>query len=424
MPNWLFLLQQLRRRLWVTVALYCALGVAASLISAELRDYVPAEFPLKLGSDSVDDILSILASSMLAVATFALTTLVTAYTSISANLSPRAALLLVGDSGVRNPLGTFVGAFIYSVVGIIAVHTGYYGAQGRVLLYFVTLAVLALVVLAMVRWIGQISSLAQSRNVIDRLVKAAQKALAAPTTQLEDDDHGEARPPPPGAATLQAHAVGFVQNIDVRRLNRLGTETKTTIRLEAAPGFFVHGGAPLMSIEGPAPNAEGLRDLRAAISIGPARTFEQDPLFALEVLGEIAARALSPGVNDPGTAREVMHRTTVMLSKALEGDPPGPELRQVRLRTISCRAVLEAYLGPVARDGAGDPSLQLDLQAALCALAQSRRPQLGAAAAGFSQAALGAAMDVARAQDVRERLVRAAAKVARCAAQRPRPARA
>jgi hypothetical protein len=135
-PKWLFLLTRLQRRLWLTVALYSVAGVGTALVSATLARYVPADFPLKLGSEAVGDILTILASSMLAVATFSLTTLVTAYTSVVSNVTPHAAKLLVSDGAIRSSLGTFIGAFIFSVVGIIALHTGYYGAQGRVILFF------------------------------------------------------------------------------------------------------------------------------------------------------------------------------------------------------------------------------------------------------------------------------------------------
>ena len=43
-----------------------------------------------------------------------------------------------------------------------------------------------------------------------------------------------------------------------------------------------------------------------AIRTGTARTFEQDPTLALRVLVDIALRALSPAINDPTTAVQVL----------------------------------------------------------------------------------------------------------------------
>jgi uncharacterized membrane protein len=41
--------------------------------------------------------------------------------------------------------------------------------------------------------------------------------------------------------------------------------------------------------------------LRTAFTLGDMRYFEEDPRFGLITLSEIASRALSPAVNDPGT---------------------------------------------------------------------------------------------------------------------------
>src|SRR5690606_23887973 len=110
-------------------------------------------------------------------------------------------------------------------------------------------------------------------------------------------------------------------------------------------------------------------ELRGKIAVGARRTFEQDPRYGLTVLGEIAARALSPGVNEFGVAREVTARTVRLLAEwtreAEEQDTP-PD---VTVPPLGIDALLEDALGPVARYGASDPSLQCELQRALLALA-------------------------------------------------------
>ncbi|MFM0339824.1 DUF2254 family protein [Paraburkholderia fungorum] len=55
-------------------------------------------------------------------------------------------------------------------------------------------------------------------------------------------------------------------------------------------------------------------DVRSAFSVDVRRSFEQDPRFGISVLTEIASRALSPAVNDPGTAIDVIGRGIRILS--------------------------------------------------------------------------------------------------------------
>lgn len=413
MPKWLFLLSRVQQRLWLTVALYCGAGVVTALLAAELGRYVPGDFPLKLGSEAVDDILTILASSMLAVATFSLTTLVTAYTSVAGNVTPHAARLLVSDGAIRTSLGTFIGAFIFSVVGIIALHTGYYGAQGRVILFFTTLVVLGLVVVAMLRWIGELSSLAQTDDVIDRVAASAAKALR--TRVVVDGWRERPYQPPDEAVAVTTDEVGFIQNIDLEGLERVAEELGGVVYVEATPGVFVHPAQPLLQVTGPQLLSNELAArLRDKITIGVRRTFEQDPRYGFTVLGEIAGRALSPGVNDPGTARDVLSTTLGLLNEWLremnrDGHKQAPP--HLRIRPIGVSELIEDALGPVARDGAGHLPLQIELQTALCALASMGDLATAEAARRHSRLALELSNEALRTDADRRRVSEFAAGV-------------
>ena len=409
MPVWLFVLLQLRRRLWLTSSLYCALGVVAALLAAHFGRYVPAEFPLQLGSDAVDDILSILASSMLAVTTFSLATLVTAYTSVVGNVAPHAAKLMVADGGVRNALATFIGAFLFAIVGIIAVHTGYYGAQGRVILFFFTLAVLGLVLVAMIRWVGQLSSLGQPGDVIDLVTAATAKALRSHATVRGRADDA----PPEGALSVHAAGIGFVQNIDLAALEQLADAYGAEIVVTARAGSFVHSGEPLMWVLGGSLSTACVGELRSKVTIGVERTLDQDPRYGLQVLGEIAARALSPGVNDIGIARDVITRASILLQTWIADGPAAPVAARgrVRMRPTMAAELLTEVFDPVARYGRSDARLQGELQDRLAALAGLGDEEMTAAAARLSQRALQRALAALGDEDDRAHLMRAAARL-------------
>jgi uncharacterized membrane protein len=416
LPSLLFRLLQLSRRLWVTAALYSALGLAAALAAAQFGHLVPSDFPLKLGSDAVDDILTILASSMLAVATFSLTTLVTAYTAVVSNISPRAGPLIVADGPVRSSLATFVGAFIYSIVGIIALHTEYYGSEGRVILFFVTLLVLCLVIAAMLRWIGQLSSLGQARDIISRVAAAASHALASRPIMLAHCAKDELSPK--DARVLVAERVGYVQNIDLEGLDGIAQKEGFTVRLAVLPGSFVNAATPLLWLEGPELSTRCAAALRGKITVGSHRTFEQDPRYGLTVLGEIAARGLSSGVNDAGLAREVASQAAALFAEYGEAATAKAQpCQNVVLPRLDPYGLLCDVFEPIARFGAGDPTLHGQLQEALLALSVSRDPRLSTAAGRLSDLALSYAKDrLARREDIRA-AVEAAQPVRRRASQ-------
>ena len=87
-------------------------------------------------------------------------------------------------------------------------------------------------------------------------------------------------------------------------LPRLVEEAKKANgEIEFAPrvGDFVGAGEPLFLLYG---GAAAIDDhcLRAYVIFGSERTMEQDPLFAIRILVDIAIKALSAAINDPTTA--------------------------------------------------------------------------------------------------------------------------
>ena len=146
MSRWRWVLIQTTRRLWVRATLFCVLAVVTAVMGIAAAPFIPADIPGKIGADAVDRILGILAASMLTVTTFSLTTMVSAYTAATNNVTPRATKLLIQDTTTQNTLATFLGSFLYSLVGIIILTTGAYGSSGRVVLFGVTIVVIILIV--------------------------------------------------------------------------------------------------------------------------------------------------------------------------------------------------------------------------------------------------------------------------------------
>ena len=66
-------------------------------------------------------------------------------------------------------------------------------------------------------------------------------------------------------------------------------------------GDFVAQDEPLFALYGGAADIADEK-LFAAVAFGPERTIEQDPMFALRIVVDIALKALSPAINDPTTA--------------------------------------------------------------------------------------------------------------------------
>lgn len=89
--------------------------------------------------------------------------------------------------------------------------------------------------------------------------------------------------------------------MDVKGLIDVAQQVDCMIELVPQIGDYVARGDPLFCIYPPsAPIGEML--LRQSVAFGQERTAEQDPAFIFRILIDVAAKALSPAVNDPTTA--------------------------------------------------------------------------------------------------------------------------
>jgi uncharacterized membrane protein len=368
MTRWQWVLRQLTRRMWIRASLFCVFGVGLALIGALVGPAFSYDFATKLGSKSVDEILNVLASSMLAVTTFSLTAMVSAYSGAATSVTPRAVQLLIDDSTSQNALATFLGSFLFAIVGIVALSTGFYGETGRVILFAGTILVIAFIVVTFVRWIEHIARFGRMQDTIDRVERAATLAAQAmdqrprfgPRARLTVPDH---------ASTVRHSEIGRVNHVDLAVLSDVATEIGADIHLAALPGTLVDPARLLAWCERPVDEKQAQR-IRNAFSLAHHRVFDNDPRFGLVVLSEIASRALSPAVNDPGTAIAVIEAGTRALAAMLQRDhdEKGASPPNVRVPAFAFPDLIEDLYRPIARDGAGVIEVGVRLQKALAAL--------------------------------------------------------
>ena len=386
--KWQWFLAQIGRMLWVRATLFTLLGVGAALLATAAQRFWPSdEAALSIGAEAVGSILNILASSMLAVTTFSLTVMVSTYGTATSNITPRATRLLMRDTTTQNVLGTFLGSFLFSLVGIIALHTEVYGERGRMVLFGFTILVIVIIAVTMLRWIDHLTHFGRMEDTTSRVEAVILSALksridnpAIGTTALFDP-----REIPDAAKPIHPGMTGYIRHIDIGRLSAWAEAHDSQIYLICTTGSLVHPLEPMAWVL--CDEADVPKVLADSFSLGAERSFDQDPRFGLQVLAEIASRALSPGVNDPGTAIDVLGRVARLFShwndEADEGTGPMGSMRCARVHVppMELRDLFDDIFTPIARDGASLVEVQVRLQKTLRMLHQYGGPFAECAAA-------------------------------------------
>ncbi|MEO8521298.1 MAG: DUF2254 domain-containing protein [Acidobacteriota bacterium] len=380
-----FFLNRISERLWVRPLIMCVVSIVAAFL-AQAADHTTIDrYVPQITEASIDSLLTIISASMLVIATFSLASMVSAYASASSTATPRSFSLVIADDVSQNALSTFIGAFIFSIVALIALQNGYYGKGARFTLFVLTLTVFAVVIITFVRWGDRIARLGRLGSTIDKVETATARALehrrCAPT--LRGVAITAAAPAGPAVASK---TVGYVQRVDVGRLHAMADRWQTRIRVEALPGTFCDPGRPLASVlTRPAADGEiDVTSLADAFVIGGDRIFDEDPRFGLIVLSEIASRALSPAINDPGTAIDItgtLVRLFALWNTRTDARETGaPEYDRVEVPEVSVDDMFDDAFTAIGRDGAGTIEVAGRLQKALESLASLGEPAMRQAA--------------------------------------------
>lgn len=385
------------RTLWVRVMLMGAIALLAIGLTQLIEPLLPRQVSALVGGAQADRLLDVIANAMLAATIFALTVMVTVYRSTASQWTPRVHRLIMQDPTTQNTLATFIGAWVFSLTAIILREVGVFGDDDALVLFVLTVLVIVLIVFALIRWtvhLQTFGSLIDTTRQVEEITRRQFRerlrtpCLGAHPLRSRSDIPDDASP-------VRAEASGYVTTLYQESLNAAAAEREIDIYIVAPPGSFVHVNQPLAWVTGDADPEEAQEERRTTarlirdhLTVEDVRGYEQDPRLGLIVMGEIGSKALSPGINDPGTAIDVITRIARILSD-YEGEArraTDPVHDRLHVPPLDPSDLIEDGYGSIARDGAGMIEVQQRLQKVLSGLMQ--HPDEGLARAAKAAAVL------------------------------------
>lgn len=311
---------------WPTVAIIAAV-VAAEVLSGVAPSDGTGTFARFGGTpEGARAIMSTVAGSTITVTgvTFSLT--VVALQMASTQFTPRLLGTFLSDRGNQAVLSAFLGTFAYTLVVLRRIRIGTDAAEG----YVPDLAVgvgLLLTFFSVGMLVYFFHHLTQQLRLESVLAELGRDTLAAVEHAQRDEDARERELPevPPGAVGLRARRSGYLQAVRLDWLREVAEEHDVVVRLLPTVGLHVTCGTTLgwaWPVDPVDPDGDGT-DLDAdalasavhgTIHLGSERTLTEDVAFGIRQLVDIAARALSPGINDPTTAVAAINAMATVIS--------------------------------------------------------------------------------------------------------------
>lgn len=290
------------------------------------------------GAEGSRGMLSTIATSILTMMGLTFSMTLVTLSIASSQYSSRVLRNFISNRGTQFALGTFAGIFTYCLVVLRTI-------KGNELSFIPSVSIFVGFVLALfgvgviIYFIHHIASSIQASSVISNAAEETIRAMAHLYPSNETAHQSESQPPKKRGTYTSAVVntkSGYIQTIDESSLCDIAESMGASILIQHQIGDFVLEGVVLLQldIDRTLSHLETKKILEA-FSIQRFRTIEQDPLFGIRQIVDIALKALSPGLNDSTTAIVCIDYLTSVLAFLIKRRiPPDEVYRNNALRLI------------------------------------------------------------------------------------------
>ena len=309
--------QYLKGSLWFLPLLGGIAGAVLGLLEPVLTRGITVPLALEYSASTASSLLSAIVGATAALTGFVVTVSVLVVQMATNNLSARYMRLWYRDKVLQVLLAMLVGTFTFSFTLLAGVEENSVPHVGVSVTGVLMAADMFLFLFFLDRFVHRLRPVAVAaiaaaagRSAFDAAVRATSGPHAPEVVR------GPLEFPDEPTMVVRTRGAGSIQAIDATRLIRFAQEHRCTLVLNHAAGDFVPAGAPVIRVYGGEPDDE--RDenrLRQMVVLGVERTIEQDPAFAVRIMVDIAVKALSPAVNDPTTAVQVINHLGDLLHR-------------------------------------------------------------------------------------------------------------
>jgi uncharacterized membrane protein len=374
-----------RDSLWALPLAGALLGSALALVDIRIEQSVHPGTQLQYSAPTASTVLAAIVGATAALTGFVVTVTTLVVQMATGTFSARYMRLWYRDRMLKVLLALLVGTLSFSFALMRRVESNFVPSLGVTIAGVLLILSLLVFLVFLDRYLHRLRPVAVAALVhgyFRRNFAYEVKRAANPVVYLGALDAGDERP----TMTVRSPRPGAIQAVDGDALVRWARARDCLVVLRHGIGDFVPSGARLIDVYG-GPQPVRREELRLAdmVALGEERTIEQDPAFAIRILVDVANLALSPAVNDPTTAVQVLDYlgetlrlvgSTELPVHAWDGQRPR---RGVVIPARSWEDYLSLAANEIREYGAGAIQVMRRLKALLEELREEVRPEYRAA---------------------------------------------
>lgn len=266
-------------------------------ISRNIMDVLP--LLMVEDGDTALTVLSACLGGLISLMVFSFSMVMLLLSQASNNYSPRLLPGLISDKRHQFILGIYLAIILYNIFTLFSIEPSEekYTLPGFSVLLGIIFTILCLI--AFIYFIHNISQSIQINNILDGIFESAEKRLQS-LIETEEESHKDF-PSTENWHEYKTGRSGYFQNISANNILNICENEKTKIYITIPKGLFILKNAVFFKSEKKL-DQNVVDSIVSNISFSRGELVEDNYMLAFKQITEIAVKAMSPGINDPGTA--------------------------------------------------------------------------------------------------------------------------
>ena len=259
--------------------------------------------------DTARSALGLFIAGLLTLVVFTFTQMMTLYNQVANTYSPRLLQQFTGARSLQATMGFYLGTMLMNLIVMLSIGTD---DSGNVPLLSVLVCVTADVISVMlfVYFVATASNKIHADAIIMNTYKLGRKYLKEELA-LKGFSERQDQPDTRNWFAVPTPMDGFIGSIAHHDLSELAGELNTRFYIGSIKGEYIPRSFPVIESERELSEKEAEEVIKLVSPV--SRKYHDWYLPQLQLLVEIAMKAMSPGINDPGTAHTAIDRINGML---------------------------------------------------------------------------------------------------------------
>lgn len=281
-------------------------------ITAEVEKFLP--FLIIKDPNVAGTILNTLIGALISLTVFSFSMVMVMLNNASANFSPRVLPELISDKNNQTVLGVYLGTIIYCIFLTINIAPSHEELPVPSIGVLVGILFGIICLIFFVFFIHSISRAVQVNYILENLYRGTRENMEDGAVSKLGEE------PIPDDLEFKhkiSHSLsGYLESVDNAMLHEICEDLDLHCQLLYAEGSFVVEQTPIFQLTKKIEEEDEERFI-STLTFSVNERVEKEHILGFKHITEIAVKAMSPGINDPGTAVVAIDYLTILFSKKM-----------------------------------------------------------------------------------------------------------